>query len=334
MSEGDGGPAPGGPAHEGRAEGAPPWRGGRVSPVARCVVAPNPGPMTLDGTNTWLLGARGEGPAVVVDPGPDDEAHLAAVLRAATREHGGVGCVVLTHHHADHAAGARRLAALAAGPGGGRPVPVRAVEADLRRGAGATGLEHDDDIPCAGARLTVVATPGHTADSVCLLLRPDGDGPDGDDPDGDDPDGGGPHGGAPGGAPALLTGDTVLGRGTSVVMHPDGDLGDYLATLERLADVVDREGVASLLPGHGPVLDAPAQVLGHYAAHRRRRVEEVAAAVRAGATTPAEVVAAVYPGLAAELRPPAERSAAAALALLVDGGGPAGDDVSARRAPR
>ncbi|WP_339574811.1 MBL fold metallo-hydrolase [Pseudokineococcus basanitobsidens] len=246
--------------------------------------------MTLDGTSTWVLGAPGAGPAVVVDPGPDDDAHLDAVLRAATDEHGGVACVVLTHHHADHSAGARRLAGTAAGATG-VPVPVRAVRADLRVADG-RGLVDGDELPCAGARLTVLATPGHTADSVCLLLRP------------------------PDGPAALLTGDTVLGRGTSVVAHPDGDLGDYLATLDRLARVVEDEDVDLLLPGHGPVLEDPSPVLAHYRSHRRHRVEEVAAAVRAGATTPAEVVAVVYPGLAPELRAPAERSAAAALALL------------------
>lgn len=271
------------------------WRGGRVAPGARCVLAPNPGPMTLEGTNTWLLvGAPGgeEGRAVVVDPGPDDEAHLRRVL-AAAEDVGGAGLVVLTHHHADHAAGAHRFAALAGGP---RPLPVRAADPALQGGAarGTPGLADGDELALPGARLSVVAAPGHTRDSLCLLLEVPGEGQE----------------------PLLLTGDTVLGRGTSVVMHPDGDLGDHLATLDRLAAVVRARGVAALLPGHGPVVRRPGAVLAELAAHRRSRVEEVRRAVVGGAGTAAEVVRVVYPDLAEDLRPAAERSTAAALALL------------------
>ena len=285
------------PAGDAAREGS--WRGGRVAPAARCVLASNPGPMTLDGTNTWVLGAPGAGPAVVVDPGPDDEAHLRRVLGAAA-EHGGVGLVVLTHHHADHSAGAARLAALA---GGARPVPVRAADPALQGGAatGTPGLADGDELALPGGRLVVVAAPGHTRDSLCLLLE------------------------APGGdaAPLLLTGDTVLGRGTSVVAHPDGDLAAYLATLERLSGVVRDRAVAALLPGHGPVLHDPGAVLAQYAAHRGQRLEEVRRAVAGGARTAADVVAVVYPGLAEDLRPAAERSSAAALAALGAERGPA-----------
>lgn len=274
------------------------WRGGPVAPGARCVLAPNPGPMTLDGTNTWVLGAAGsaeEGRAVVVDPGPDDEAHLGRVLAAAT-EVGGAGLVVLTHHHADHSAGAHRFAALA---GGSRPLPVRAADPALQGGSalGTAGLADGDELALPGGRLSVVAAPGHTRDSLCLLLEAPGAGPE----------------------PLLLTGDTVLGRGTSVVMHPDGDLGDYLATLDRLAVLVRARGVVALLPGHGPVVDRPGDVLAEYAAHRRTRVEEVRRAVAGGARTPADVVRLVYPDLPEDLRPAAERSAAAALVLVAGG---------------
>ncbi|WP_299035984.1 MBL fold metallo-hydrolase [uncultured Pseudokineococcus sp.] len=251
------------------------------------MLAPNPGPMTLDGTNTWVLGAPGAGPAVVVDPGPDDEAHLRRVLEAASGQ-GGVGLVVLTHRHADHSAGARRFAALAGGP------PVRAADPALQGGAaaGTPGLADGDELALAGGRLVVVAAPGHTADSVCLLLE------------------------APGGPPLLLTGDTVLGRGTSVVAHPDGDLRAYLATLERLSAVVAGRAVAALLPGHGPLPGEPGAVLARYAAHRRERLAQVRRAVAGGARTAADVVAVVYPGLAEDLRPAAERSTRAALAAL------------------
>jgi len=297
-----GGPHRGGPPH-GASPLGDPWRGGRVAPAALCVLAPNAGPMTLDGTNTWVLGVPGAGPAVVVDPGPDDEVHLRRVLDAAA-EHGGVGLVVLTHHHADHTAGARRLAALA---GGARPVPVRAADPALQAGgaAGTPGLDDGAELALPGGRLVVVAAPGHTRDSLCLLLETPGDGSPA----------------SPGGC-QLLTGDTVLGRGTSVVAHPEGDLGAYLATLERLSAVVRDHGVTALLPGHGPLLGEPAPVLAQYAAHRRERLEQVRRAAAGGARTAAEVVRAVYPGLAEELRPAAERSSAAALVALAAEDGP------------
>ncbi|MEJ5867480.1 MBL fold metallo-hydrolase [Pseudokineococcus sp. 5B2Z-1] len=265
-----------------------------VGAAAHRVLAPNPGPMTLEGTNTWVLGLGGG--AVVVDPGPDDEGHLRRVLEVADRL-GGTRLVVLTHHHDDHRAGAPRLAALAG-------APLRAADADLQGGAarGTPGLGDGDALDLPGARLAVVAAPGHTGDSVGLLLE------------------------GPGEGALLLTGDTVLGRGTSVVAHPDGDLAAYLATLGRLAALVDDRGVVALLPGHGPVVDRPGEVVAALAAHRRARLEEVRDAVRAGARTPAEVVARVYPDLDAALRPAATRSSAAALALLahepVGGGAP------------
>lgn len=266
--------------------------GARVASAARSLLAPNPGRMTLDGTRTWVLGVPGAGPAVVVDPGPDDEGHLRRVVRAAQEEHGGVALVVLTHHHADHTAGAARLAALAGG------APVRAADPALQTGVadGLPGLADGDELDLPGGRLVVVAAPGHTRDSLCLLLE------------------------APEQAPLLLTGDTVLGRGTSVVAHPDGDLGAYLATLGRLSALVHERGVAALLPGHGPLVREPGAVLAWYAAHRRERLEQVRAAVAGGARTAADVVRAVYPGLAEDLRPAAERSSAAALELLAAGG--------------
>ncbi len=285
---------------------AGPWAGGRVAPLARCVLAPNPGPMTLDGTNTWLLGAPGAGGCVVVDPGPDDAAHRAAV-RGAAAEHGGVALVLLTHHHLDHSAGARAVAAAASREGA--PVVVRAADPALCRspdGAAPAPLVDGEVVAVPGGRLHVLGTPGHTRDSVCLLLEADA-----------------------GGEPLLLTGDTVLGRGTSVVAHPDGDLAAYLASLGRLAEEVSEAQVRRLLPGHGPVRDEALDVLVGYLAHRRERLAQVRAAVAAGARTAEEVVAAVYPGLADDLVAPAVRSTAAALAVVAADGPPGGGGVSA-----
>ncbi|RZS91802.1 glyoxylase-like metal-dependent hydrolase (beta-lactamase superfamily II) [Motilibacter rhizosphaerae] len=234
-----------------------------LPPGVRLQLAPNPGPMTLEGTCTWLLDAPG-GP-VVVDPGPDDEAHLAALAAA------GPALVVLTHRHADHAAGAARLHALTG-------APVRAADPALCRGA--TPLVDGEELPGGAA---VLAAPGHTSDSVCLVL--------------------------PG---AVLTGDTVLGRGTTVIDAPDGRLGAYLATLERLAALGER----TVLPGHGPVLPSVAAAARRLHEHRLARVAEVRAALDAGARTPEEVVVRVYPGLAPELVRPALLSTAAAVAYL------------------
>jgi glyoxylase-like metal-dependent hydrolase (beta-lactamase superfamily II) len=246
---------------------AEPWRGGRVTSRAWCVLAPNPGPMTLDGTNTWVLGEPGSGVAVVVDPGPDDQAHLDAVHERVHAVDAEVALVLLTHHHPDHAAGAAAFAAQAGAP--------------LRAPTDGTALT------VGGLRLEVLATPGHTADSVCFWLPDDA---------------------------AILTGDTVLGRGTSVVAHPDGRLADYLASLARLHE--RSADAALLLPGHGPVLDDPAGALAAYREHRAQRLAQVEAAIAAGADGVDAVVAVVYADVDRALWPAAARSVAAQLEYL------------------
>jgi glyoxylase-like metal-dependent hydrolase (beta-lactamase superfamily II) len=224
---------------------------------ARCVLAPNPSPMTLDGTNTWIIADPGSPTVVVVDPGPDDERHLRRVLRMASAGDRRVALIVLTHGHRDHSAGAARLAAMSG-------APVAAL--DPARRLGSEGLTYGEVLTAAGCELRVVGTPGHSADSVSLLLTDDG---------------------------ALLTGDTVLGRGTTVIA-PDGALGDYLRTLDELRELADAAGLRVLLPGHGPVLADPAGVLDYYIAHRKERLDQVRAALAAGARTPAEIAATVY----------------------------------------
>ncbi|MVA76922.1 MBL fold metallo-hydrolase [Auraticoccus sp. F435] len=237
------------------------------------VLAPNAGPMTLDGTNTWVLLDRG--PAVVVDPGPADEAHLDAVLGACPD---GVGLVLLTHHHADHTDAVPGLVARTG-------APVRAVRPSL---CSAAPLTDGERLQLPGGVLQVLHVPGHTSDSAAFLLStPDGR--------------------------WLLTGDTVLGRGTTVIAHPDGDLTDYLGSLQRLRRVVEEERVAELLPGHGPVRGRPAEVLEEYLRHREERLEQVRAARAAGALTPEEVVAAVYGDLEPTLAGAALRSVRAQL---------------------
>jgi glyoxylase-like metal-dependent hydrolase (beta-lactamase superfamily II) len=241
----------------------------QVTPSAGVVLAPNPGPMTLDGTNTWVLRAPGSEGAVVVDPGPLHEAHLAAVAAQ-----GPVELVVLTHGHFDHSEGAARFAELTG-------AKVRAL--DPRHRLGEEGLVDGDVIEAAGLEIRVAHTPGHSSVSLCFL-RPD----------------------------AVLTGDTILGRGTTVVAHPDGVLRDYLESLKRLRDLGD----VTVLPGHGPELPHAGDAAQHYLDHREQRLEQVRAALAQGATTAREVVEIVYVDVDRVLWGAAEMSVRAQLDYL------------------
>lgn len=253
----------------------------RPTPRAQRVLAPNPGPMTLEGTNTWLLAEPGAARAVVVDPGPDDDGHLGAVLGAAAARRLSIGLVVLTHGHPDHAEGAGALAARTG-------ATVAAYDPAYRLGGGG-GLPDRARVRLDGLTLEVVTTPGHTADSVCLLLPADG---------------------------ALLTGDTLLGRGWTVVAHPDGRLADYLSSLRRLRSLCAVTPVPTLLPGHGPVRTDAVTVIDGYLAHRVERLAQVQEAVAAGGTDPVDVVQRVYADVDPELWPAAEQSVRAQLDYL------------------
>ncbi|HEY3008601.1 MAG TPA: MBL fold metallo-hydrolase [Micromonosporaceae bacterium] len=244
------------------------------------VRANNAGPMTLDGTNTWVL-TTPEGAAAVVDPGPDDPAHIAAVAAAGT-----VSVILLTHGHPDHRAGAARLADATG-------ADVHSIDPDKCYGADPWPLEPGLVLDWGGFDITVLATPGHTADSVCFLAEREGEG-------------------------VILTGDTILGRGTTVVAWPDGDLEDYLTSLELLTAY----DTTPVLPGHGPALADCAAAARFYLAHRRARLEQVRAAVAAGAATPAAVVERVYADVDRSLWPAAEWSVRAQLAYLERESGP------------
>ncbi len=216
------------------------WAGGAFGERARCVLAPNPNIMTLDGTNTWVLRDREARRSVVVDPGPEILAHLDAVAEAA----GEVGVVLLTHGHADHSEAARSFAERV-GCG------VRALDPQHRLGS--EGLADGDVVEVDGLEIRVVGTPGHTSDSLSFVLPAER---------------------------AVLTGDTVLGRGTTVVAHPDGQLGAYLGSLQRLHALAEAHEIASVWPGHGPVIDDALTVLDFYLAHRKERLEQVREALR------------------------------------------------------
>jgi glyoxylase-like metal-dependent hydrolase (beta-lactamase superfamily II) len=270
VTGGPGGP-PGAPA---------PGVGGPATGRATCVLAPNPGPMTLDGTNTWVLAEPGADSAVVVDPGPLHEGHLRRVVDTVKAAGRGVGITLLTHGHPDHSEGARRFAELTG-------TPVRALDPAHRLGE--EGLDEGDVVTVDGLELRVLATPGHTADSLSFVVPADR---------------------------AVLTGDTVLGRGTTVVAHPDGRLGAYLDSLRRLRDLAEAAEIGTVLPGHGPVLADALGAVSFYLAHRADRLAQVEAALAAGDRTPADVVRRVYADIDPVLWPAAELSVRAQLEYL------------------
>lgn len=252
-----------------------------LAPNLTRVLAPNPSPMTLDGTNTYVVGAPRGGAVAVVDPGPEDADHLDRILAAVAARDAEVAAVVVTHHHIDHTEAAASLGARV-----GAPVHAPLADDTAREGR---VLADGDRVDLPGSELVVVATPGHSSDHVAFRLE-DG---------------------------AILTGDHVLGRGTSVVAHPDGDLAAYLDSLRRMLDL----GEHDLHPGHGPSLtEDPQAVLRFYADHRAHRLAQILAALEGGARTPAELVATIYAEVDQRLWDAAEASTRAALDHLAASG--------------
>ena len=252
-----------------------------VSPLATLVRAPNPGPMTLDGTNSYVLRAPDSPGVVVVDPGPSDAGHLGRLAAF-----GPVELVLLTHHHKDHSESVAEFARTT-------DAPARAIDPAFC--IGAPPLADGERIRAAGIDLDVLATPGHTDDSVCISLP------------GDDT-----HG-------SVLTGDTILGRGTTIIADPDGALGPYLDSLARLSAFADRAGGAvAVLPGHGPVLRDLASMCEDYLIHRAQRLDQIRAALaELGADASAgEVTDLVYADTDASVRSAAEASVRAQLRYL------------------
>src|SRR4051794_9268787 len=252
-----------------------------LEPLVTRVLAPNPSGMTLDGTNTYLVGEPGSGQAVVVDPGPALDEHLAAVQAALAARQARVVAVLVTHHHADHAE-----AALPWGAHFG--APVAAADPGV---AGPRGrvLTPGARLALAGTTIGVVPTPGHTADHLAFRLE----------------------------SGAVLVGDHVLGRGTSVVTHPEGDVVAYLESLRRVHDL----GPSALYCGHGPELTVdPGAVLAYYAAHRAWRERQLLDALSGGPRTVDQLVAEVYAAVPRELWPAATQSTRATLVKLTTEG--------------
>lgn len=252
------------------------WRGGQITPHAHCLLQGNPGPMTLDGTNTWVLIPPGGSEAIVIDPGEDEAEHQQRIVDHVAALGARVARIVLTHGHLDHSEGAPRLAQLTG-------APVRAV------GRGHDDLSDGDVLRAGDLEVRVVTTPGHTADSISFALPADN---------------------------ALLTGDTVLGRGTTVVAHPDGELAAYLDSLERIKSLTGGGEVTSILPGHGPTIPDAASMIDFYRLHRRERLEQIRAAIAEGARTADDVVATVYADVDRSVWPAAKMSVLAQMAYL------------------
>ena len=243
-----------------------------VTDTASVLLCDNPGIMTLDGTNTWVLRGPGSDEHVIVDPGPDDDAHLDRIAAL-----GAIPLVLISHKHGDHTDGIDKLVDRTG-------AVVRSVGSGFLRGLGGP-LVDGEVIDAAGLRITVMATPGHTADSVSFLV--------------DD---------------AVLTADTVLGRGTTVIDKEDGSLRDYLESLRRLKGL----GPRTVLPGHGPDLPDLQAVSDYYLAHREERLDQVRGALRTlgDDATARQIVEHVYTDVDEKLWDAAESSVQAQLDYL------------------
>jgi glyoxylase-like metal-dependent hydrolase (beta-lactamase superfamily II) len=260
----------------------------QVSPLVRRVIANNPGPFTFKGTGTYIVG---HGAVAVIDPGPLDDDHLRALLKAVEGET--VAAILVTHDHADHAPLAAGLAQAVGAPIIGceshpdRQAPPQGVEEGLDR------LYRPDRTPADGEAiagpgwtLRALATPGHTANHLCFALEEER---------------------------ALFTGDHVMGWSTTVVIPPDGDMTDYYASLEK----VIAGGFATLWPTHGPPVTDPAPFLDAYLAHRKRREAQILGILGRGPSAIDPLVGEMYVGLDDRLKRAAAASVLAHLLHLV-----------------
>lgn len=239
------------------------------------VLAPNPSMLALDGTNTYVIGAGGAGEAMVVDPGPDDPGHRQRVDDVLARRDAQAVAVLTTHHHPDHAEAAATWAR-------SWGCALWVSRADIG-GEDGRVLQDGQRLDLAGTTIDAVATPGHCADHIAFRLA---------------------NG-------ALLTGDHILGRGTSVVAAPDGDLLSYLASLRRVLEL----GPDALYPGHGPELveDDPSEVVRFYLEHRAFREEQIIALLSERPHHTSELVRRIYADVDRQLWPAAASSTRAAL---------------------
>ena len=261
---------------------------GALSPMVRRIVAANPGMMTGPGTNTYLVGID---EIAVIDPGPDDDAHLDAIAGCGGDR---IRWILLTHTHEDHSPGATGLRkrtgaeVLAFGPGEGKgKVRLDGTLADK------------SVIEATEFHLTALHTPGHASNHLCFLLNEER---------------------------TLFTGDHIMQGSTVVISPPDGDMATYLASLERLKTI--RPRLKTIAPGHGHVIDDPLAVIDETIAHRLAREAQVLDLLRErGTATIPDLVETIYTEIIPELHPMARRTVWAHLRKLADEGTVKGDDL-------
>jgi glyoxylase-like metal-dependent hydrolase (beta-lactamase superfamily II) len=266
-----------------------PWPTGlaeQVEPLVLRVLAPNPSPYTYTGTQTYVVGPVDGPDCAVIDPGPNEADHIAAIISAAAGRK--VLAIMCTHTHRDHSPAAAPLAAVTEAPIVGCAPLVLA--SDLPRADESFDTTYAPDRVLAdgegmrgtGWTLTAVATPGHTSNHLCYALEESG---------------------------ALFTGDHVMGWSTSVVIPPDGDMGDYMASLERL---LAREDVR-YHSAHGAAIEKPRQLVRGMIGHRRQRENQILRLLGEEARPVSAFIPAMYKGLDERLIPAAEMSVTAHL---------------------
>ncbi len=262
----------------------------QVSPLIRRVIAENPGPFTFLGTGVYIVG-RGE--VAVIDPGPPIDAHLEALKKALAGER--VTHVFTTHTHMDHSPLAHPLAQWAGCKVYGTPDPSGSLEQVSLEEDGEEGfvpdiLVADGDVFIGpGWTLEAITTPGHMSNHVCYALREEN---------------------------ALFSGDHIMGWSTTVISPPDGHMGDYFASLEKIR----ARGFDTLWPTHGPPVKDVTAFIDAYAAHRRAREEAIVARLKAGDTKIFDMVKVIYKDVDSRLHPAAARSVLAHLIHLVEAG--------------
>lgn len=253
----------------------------QVSPLIRRVIAKNPGPFTFTGTGTYIVG---HGEVAVIDPGPDQPEHLEAIL-AALQPGERVSHILVTHHHSDHSPLAGPLKERTGAAIYGCAIGMRAEESTIRTEAGADFGFAPDESLCGGGQvlkgpdwtLEAVATPGHTSNHICFALKEEN---------------------------AFFSGDHIMGWSTTVITPPDGDMTDYMESLET----VKAGGYDVLWPTHGPPVRDVTAFIDAYIAHRRVREAQVLKAVADGYSKIVEMVPVLYADVDPRLHPAAARS--------------------------
>jgi glyoxylase-like metal-dependent hydrolase (beta-lactamase superfamily II) len=249
----------------------------KLGPRVSRLRAPNPSPMTLDGTNGYVVDG-GNGAWIAIDPGPDDPAHIATFVDAAREAGARYEAILVTHGHPDHYPGAAPLAHATAAPVYAHAAATFPHDRTLRDG---------ERVTAGGASLIALDTPGHARDHLVFVLADER---------------------------ALFTGDVIIGTGTVVIAPPNGDMRAYQRTLHRLRDGYDDASV--IYGGHGPEMHDPRAKIDEYIAHRERREAEIVAALAGGPTTIPALVETIYRDIDRRLWPAAARQILAYLIAL------------------